>query len=77
MLKEFFIRKMIQSKLGNLPKEQVDKIVTAISKNPQFFQEIATEIQAEVKKGKKEQEAAIGVMMKHQDKLKELFNAEG
>lgn len=73
MLKEFFMRKMLQSKLKGLPKEQQEKIIGAIEKNPQFFEEIAKKIEQKVKGGKDQMAATMEVMREHQDDLRKVM----
>ena len=50
-----------------------DRLVSAIEKDPTFFEGIAKEIEAEVKRGKPQAAAAMGVMRKHQQKFRELL----
>ena len=73
MIKEFFLKQLIKRKLGNMPKEMQDRLVSAIEKDPTFFEGIAKEIEAEVKRGKPQAAAAMGVMRKHQQKFRELL----
>ena len=47
MFKEFFIKKMLQSK--GVPKEQIESLMVLIKKNPALFQQIAEEIQEKMK----------------------------
>lgn len=71
-IKSFLMRKMIESKMKDIPKEQQEKIFAMVEKNPELFQKIALEIQEEIKKGKNEIDAAITVMPKYQDELQKL-----
>ena len=48
MFKEFFIKKMLQSK--GVSKEQIEPLMAIIKKNPAFFQQIANEIEEKIKK---------------------------
>jgi hypothetical protein len=73
MLKEFFMKKMLQSKLKALPKEQQDLIIKAIEKNPQFFEEIAKKIEQKVKGGKDQMAATMEVMRENQDALRKIM----
>lgn len=67
------MKKMLQSKLKDVPKDQQDKILMAIEKNPELFQKIALEIQQEVKGGKDQMAAAISVMEKYKGELQQLM----
>ena len=48
MFKELLMRKLLQSKLGSLPKEEQDKIIKVVTKNPELFQEIAMKIKTKM-----------------------------
>ncbi len=72
----FITRKIMQSQLKNLPKDQQEMIMTAIEKDPEFFKKLADEIKKEVKSGKSQQTASMIVMMKHQNKLRELMGVK-
>ncbi len=69
MIKEFFMKKMLERQLKNLPKDQQDKIISAVTKNPALFETIAKEIQEAVKAGKPQTAATMEVMRKHQAEL--------
>ena len=64
------MKKMLQSKMKDVPPEQQDKIFAMIEKNPDFFQKIAVEVQEKVKQGKDQMSATMEVMSKYQDDLK-------
>jgi len=71
MFKEFFIKKMLQSK--GVPKEQIESLMVLIKKNPALFQQIAEEIQEKMKtENKDEMTVAMEVMQKHQAELAKL-----
>ncbi len=67
------MRKMLQSQTKNLPKDQQEMIMTMLEKDPDLFMKIAAEIQAEMKKGKGQMQAAMAVMPKYQAQLKTLM----
>jgi len=73
MLKNFLIKKMLKSKLKDVPPEMQDKLIIAIQKNPALFQKIAGEIQVEMKKGKDEMSAAMEVMKNYQSELGDIL----
>jgi hypothetical protein len=68
--------KLMERQLKNLPKEQREAIMIAFEKDPQFFKDMAKEIKKEVKAGKSQQVASMNVMMKHQNKLRELMGVK-
>lgn len=69
-LKNLLMRKMLQSKMKDVPQDQQDKILAMIEKNPDFFQKIAVEVQEKMKQGKDQMAATMEVMSKYQDDLK-------
>ena len=64
------MKKMLQSKMKDVPKEQQDKIFSMIEKNPDFFQKVAVEVQEKIKQGKDQMSATMEVMSQYQDELK-------
>lgn len=73
MLKKFLLKKMMQSQLKNMPKDQQQKVMGMFEKNPELFETIAKETQAEIKKGKNQMAASMEVMKRHQKELQQLM----
>jgi hypothetical protein len=67
------IEKMMEKQMKNLPEEQKAALMGMFEKNPEFFENIAKEIEAEVKNGKNQMAAAMGVMRKHQAKMQQMM----
>jgi len=77
MLKQFLMKKMLQKQLQGVPAAEQEKIFAAIEKNPEFFQQIAKEMQDKMKsEGKDQMAAAMEVMQKHQAKLQEIMQSK-
>lgn len=74
-IKDFFVKKMLASQLKKtgLPQEQQDMIISAVLKNPQFFEKIAQEAKQLEKQGKSQQVAMMEVMRKHQGELQKIM----
>ena len=72
MFKDFLMRKMLENQLKGVPKEQQDKMIELVQKNPLFFQSLAEEIQEKVKSGMGQMDAAKEVVLAHQAELNEL-----
>ncbi len=68
-LKNMLMRKMIASKMKDVPQAEQDKLIGMIEKNPQFFEKIALEVQEEMKGGKDQMAATMAVMQKHKKEL--------
>lgn len=74
-IKDFMIRKMLETKLKQVPKEEQEKILTLIEKNPELFQKIATEMQEEIAKGKDQMTSAMQIMQKYKDEIQRAMNS--
>ena len=72
-VQSFFLKRMLQSKLKGLPVDQQDKLIAAIEKNPELFQNIALEIQEKMKQDKDQMAATMDIMQKYKDDLKSLM----
>lgn len=74
MFKELLMRKLIKSKLGNLPKDEQEKIVTLVTKNPELFKEIAEKIKKKTDAGADQMMATMTVMKEYRGKIQELMS---
>jgi GTP cyclohydrolase FolE2 len=71
--KNLMVKQMIKSQMKGVPQEQQDKIIEAIEKNPQFFEDVAKKIQQKMKEGKDQTSAAMEVMRENQDELRKMM----
>ena len=69
-IKDYLMKKMLASKLKDVPQVEQDKMFAMIEKNPDLFQKIALEVQEEMKLGKDQMSATMEVMTKYQNDLK-------
>ena len=69
MFKELLLKKLLQSKLGHLPKEEQEQIITIVAKNPELFQEIALKIKLKTDSGMEQMAATMSVMAEYKDRL--------
>jgi primosomal protein N' len=72
-IKKMLTEKLMERQLKNLPPAQREAIITAVSANPDFFEKMAKEIEAEKKSGKNEMAASMEVMRKHQSELQKVM----
>jgi hypothetical protein len=72
-VKDFLIKKLVQSKLKNVPKEQQDMIIALVSENPDFFKKIQDKVEAKKKQGQNEQMAMLQVMREHQAEIQKIM----
>ncbi len=73
MLKNFLIKKMLKSKMKDLPEEEQERMVKVITENPKLFQKIGEEVQIKMKDGKDQMSATMEVMQKYQSDLKQIM----
>lgn len=72
-VQSFMLRAMLKSKLKGVPDAQLDMLVNMVEKNPNFFKEIAEEVQKRVKSGKSEMDATMEVMRERQSEVQKLM----
>jgi len=75
-IKDFFVRKMLERQMKDLPVEQREKMIGVISSNPEFFQKIAEEIKQKQKEGRYQTAATMEVMRKYQGELQKIMGAQ-
>jgi succinate dehydrogenase flavin-adding protein (antitoxin of CptAB toxin-antitoxin module) len=77
MIKDFLIKKMMEHKMKDLPKEQREMIETLLEKNPDLFMKMTKEVEHKVKKeGKQEMLAMMEVGKKYQKELREALGGK-
>ena len=67
------MKQMLKKQMKGLPPDQQDKILKAIEANPEFFTNMATEIQEKMKTGKSQMDASMEVMGKYQNELRKIL----
>lgn len=73
-IKDFFVKKLLEKQLKNVPPAQRDMIMNMVQKNPELFKKIATEVENKKKnEGKDEMVATMEVMRKYQGELRNLM----
>jgi mRNA-degrading endonuclease RelE of RelBE toxin-antitoxin system len=73
MLPNFLMQKMVETQLKSLPEGQREKMVNLIHNNPDFFKEMAEDLQKELASGKDNMTAAMIVARKNEARLKVLL----
>jgi hypothetical protein len=71
--KNLIMKQAIKSQIKNLPTDQQEKILSALEKDPEFFENISKEIDRRVKQGKGKTQASMEVMRENQGKLRKLM----
>ena len=72
MIKDFLMRKMLERQLKNVPKEEQEKMIAMITKNPEFFSKIAAEVKVRTDSGMDQMKATMEVMKSHQEELRKI-----
>ncbi len=76
-LKNFAIKKALETQLKNVPEDQKRMIMEMLEKDPVLFEKIAKEIQAELKvNGNNQMAAASKVLPKYQKQILTIMSPE-
>lgn len=73
MLKQFLLKKMVQSQLGRVPEEMRPMLLKLVEEHPDVLMQLAQDFEAERKTGKTGQEAFMVVAKKRESTLKGLL----
>lgn len=69
-VKNFAIKKLLETQLKNVPEDQREMIMTLVEKNPVMFEKLAKELQAEMKtNGNNQMAAAMKILPKYQTEI--------
>lgn len=76
-LKNFAIKKMLDSQMKDVPADQKQMVMEMLEKDPALFEKIAKEIQEELKKnGNNQMAAATKVLPKYQKEILAIMSPE-
>jgi hypothetical protein len=76
-MKSFALKKIMESQMKNVPEDQKRMIMEMIEKDPQLFEKIAKEMQAELKSnGNNQMAAATKVLPKYQKEIMAVMSPE-
>ncbi|MEX0918198.1 MAG: hypothetical protein WDZ93_03505 [Candidatus Paceibacterota bacterium] len=76
-IKNYAVKKLIQSQLKNVPEDQRQLIMEMVEKDPKLFEKIAKDMQEELKKnGNNQMAAAMKVLPKYQAELQKSMSPE-
>ena len=67
------MKKMLKSKMKDVPDAEIDRMIELVEKNPELFKKIGDEVQAEMKKGKDQMAATMLVMKKYQSEVQKVM----
>ncbi len=69
----FIFKAMLKKQLKGVPDDQIDMIIAAMEKNPDFFKTLADKIKAKMDAGVSQQDAAMEVMTENGEELKRIL----
>lgn len=76
-MKQFALKKILQSQMKNVPADQQQMIMEMLEKDPVLFEKIAKEMQAELKNnGNNQMAAAMKVLPKYQKEILSVMSPE-
>ncbi len=76
-MKNFAMKKMLQSQMKDAPDDQKEMIMEMLDKDPKLFEKIAKEMQAELKSnGNNQMAAAQKVLPKYQKEIMSVMSPE-
>jgi len=76
-IKNFAMKKVLESQMKDAPEDQKQMIMEMLEKDPQLFEKIAKEMQAELKSnGNNQMAAAAKVLPKYQKELMTVMSPE-
>lgn len=75
--KNFLMKQMLKRQMKGVPEAEQERIISLVEKNPEFFENIAKEVEALTKQGKNQMAATMEVMRKHQGELQKLMQRQG
>ena len=76
MLKKFLMKQALKSQLKGVPEAEQDRILDMVERNPEFFENLAKELQDSLKSGKDQQTAAMEIMTKYKEALARMMNKQ-
>lgn len=68
------MKKMLSKKLQGVSPTEQDKLLDAVESNPELFQKIAQDVEAEMKGGKDQMSATLSVMKIYEQELRDTMN---
>jgi alcohol dehydrogenase YqhD (iron-dependent ADH family) len=72
--KTFGMRKMMERQMKNVPKEEQEKVMAAVERNPEFFEKIAAQIKTKMDAGMDQMSATMEVMQANREELQKIMS---
>ena len=69
----FFTKALIKKQMKGMPEAEIEKVLTIIEKNPEFFKKMVEAIQVKTKTGMSQEDAAKQFAEENKDELKKIL----
>jgi hypothetical protein len=73
MFKKFLMKQALKSQLKGVPEAEQERILDMVERNPDFFENLAKELQDALASGKDQQTAALEIMTRHKESLSRMI----
>jgi hypothetical protein len=73
MFQKFILKQAIKAQLKDVPADQQEMILAMVEKNPDFFMNLAKEVEEKAKGGMDKAQAVVAVLESHRSELAELL----
>lgn len=74
MLKNFLLKQFLKSKLKGVPEADIERILTIVEKNPDFFTKMGEKLQSMMANGMSQDQAMQKILSEYGDDLKKIAN---
>jgi hypothetical protein len=74
--KNFLMKQMLKRQMKGVPEAEQERIIGLVEQNPEFFENMAKEIEALQKQGRDQMAASMEVMRKHQGELQKIMGGK-
>lgn len=68
------MKQMLKRQMKGVPEAEQDKMIGMIEQNPDFFQNIAVQIQEKMKNGKSQMDATMEVMRANEEEMRKVMS---
>ena len=69
----FFTKMLIKKQLHGMPEAEVEKLITLIDKNPEFFKKMIEGVQQKTKNGMSQMDAAKQFAEENKEEMKKIL----
>ncbi len=74
--KNFLMKQMLKRQMKGVPEAEQERIISLVESNPEFFENIAKEVEVLTKQGRDQMSATMEVMRKNQGQLQKIMQGK-